>query len=75
MVFLFLGDKFLSLLCLLMEQRQYFCSFLKKEWSYLNQEEASLCYPLVDNIWKNLPCRIDEINLTVCLLLDVPKFF
>lgn len=40
-------------------------SFLKEEWEYLNQTGEPLNLPIADKIWRQLPGRIDEKNITV----------
>ncbi|PPD77655.1 hypothetical protein GOBAR_DD25419 [Gossypium barbadense] len=35
-------------------------SYMREEWTYLNQEVAPSDLPIADKIWENLPRRIDE---------------
>ncbi|XP_021632874.1 ubiquitin-like-specific protease 1D isoform X2 [Manihot esculenta] len=40
-------------------------SYLREEWSYMNQEVAPADLPIADKIWKHLPRRIDEKKIEV----------
>ncbi|KAG4205974.1 hypothetical protein ERO13_A04G135200v2 [Gossypium hirsutum] len=40
-------------------------SYMREEWTYLNQEVAPSDLPIADRIWENLPRRIDEKTITV----------
>ncbi|KAL1828752.1 ubiquitin-like-specific protease 1D isoform X1 [Daucus carota subsp. sativus] len=40
-------------------------SFLKKEWTYLNEKETSSNCPIDDSIWKNLHRKIEKKVITV----------
>lgn len=50
-----------------------FCSYLKAEWNYLNQDVTPLDLPIADRIWRHLPRRIDEKILTVSFSCKFPK--
>lgn len=40
-------------------------SYMREEWTYLNQEVAPSDLPIADRIWENLPRRIDEKTIAV----------
>ena len=45
-------------------------SFLKKEWTYLNEKETSSNCPIDDSIWKNLHRKIEKKVITVSSFLS-----